>query len=105
MLSRRVEIFVLERFNSCNLIRALIESGRLSSLESDNSSLSKLTKFPIELGRNFTSLYDKPRTFQSVNSSNLSGKVEIFFPEIFNSCNFLRALIECRRLLSLEMDN
>ena len=41
MRSRRVEIFVLERFNTCNFIRAPIESRRLSSLESNNSSLSK----------------------------------------------------------------
>ena len=49
MLSRRVEIFVLESFNFGNFIRALIKSVRLSSLESNNLSLSKLTRFLVEL--------------------------------------------------------
>ena len=59
MLSERVEIFGPERFNSCNFIRALIEFGRLSSFESDNLRLSKLMRFHIELGRDFTSLRDR----------------------------------------------
>ena len=102
MLSGRVEIFVPDRFNSCNFIRAPIQCGRLSSLESNILGLSKLMRFPIELGRDFTSLHDRSRTFKCVNSSMLSGRVEIFVPDRFNSCNFIRAPIQCERLSSLE---
>ena len=64
MLFGRVEIVLVERFNSCNFIRAPIESRRLSSLEHCKSSLSKLTIFSIELGRDFTSLHDRSKSFQ-----------------------------------------
>ena len=85
MLSQRVEIFVPERYNSCNFIRAPIESRRLLSLESNNLSFSKLTRFPLELGRDFTLLCDKSRTFKCVNSLMLFGRVEIFVLERFHS--------------------
>ena len=102
ILSGRVEIFVLERFNSCDFIRALIESRRLSSLEYCKSSLSNITKFPIKLERDFTSLHDRLRAFKCINFSMLHGRVEIFVLDRFNSYNFIRALIESGRLSNLE---
>ena len=51
-------MFVSERYNYCNFIRATIESGWLSSLELDESSISKLKRFSIKLGRDNASLRD-----------------------------------------------
>ena len=100
MLSGMVEIFVSERYNYCNFIRALIKCGRLSSSEFDKSSISKLTRFPIKLARHFTLLHIRSSTFKCVNFSMLSRRVEIFVPKRFNSCNFIGAPIESGRFSS-----
>ena len=105
MLYGRVEIFVLEIFNSHNFIRAPIEYGRLSSSEYDQSSFSKLTRFPIELGRDFTLLDIRSKAFKCVNFLMRSLRAEIFVVERFSSCQFVRAPIESRRLSSLELNN
>ena len=74
MLSIRVEIFILERFNFVNFIRVPIESGRLSSLEYEKSSVSKLMRFRIELGRDFTnSTTDQELSNVSISRCYLKG--------------------------------
>ena len=89
MLSRRVDIFIRERYNSCNFIRAPTESRRISSLESAKLSLSKLTRFLIKLVKDFSSLEDRSRAFKWV---------QIFVLKRFNPYNFIRALVESARL-------
>ena len=79
MLSERVEIFVLERYNFYNFIRAPIESGRLSCLELDSSSISKLMRFQLKLRRHYTLLDVRSSAFKCVNFFMLSRRVEIFF--------------------------
>ena len=92
---------MLDIFNASNFVRVPIESGRLSSLENYKSSLSKLTRFLIEVRRDFTSLHDKSSSFKCVNSPMLPGMVEIFVSNRFDSTNFVKALIESERLSSL----
>ena len=78
-LCGRVEILLLERFNSCNFIIALIESGRRSSLEFDKSSLSKLMRFPIELGRDLLhSTTDQELSNVSISRCYVEGWIILF---------------------------
>ena len=102
MLSGRVDIFVPKRFNFYNFIIRSIESGRLLSSEYDKSSVSKLTRFPIELGIHFSSRHKKSRAFKCVNFLMLDGSVKINVSNRYNSSKFVRALIESRRFLSSE---
>ena len=48
MLSRKVDIFVPNKFNSHNIVRAPIELGRLSKSQFLKSRLLKLARFLIE---------------------------------------------------------
>ena len=91
--------FSISKFISY-FIRAPIESERLSKSEYDKPSLYKLTTFPIELGRDFTLLVVRSRTFKCVNFPMLSRRDEIFVLETYKCCKFIRALIESGRLSS-----
>ena len=93
-VSRRVEMFVHNKFNFDNIIRALIEFGRRSSSQFFNPSFSNLTRFLLESGRYFTLRCDKSSSFKRVNFSMVFGRVEMFVHNKFNLDNILRAPIE-----------
>ena len=89
MLSRRVDMFVRDKFNSFN-----IESGRFSTSQFHKTSSLKLPSFPIEFGRCFNLLSLRSSSSNCVNDSMLSGRVDIFVPDTFNSLSIVRPSTE-----------
>ena len=96
-VSRRVEMFVHNKFNLDNIIRASIKFRRLSSSQFFNPRFSNLMRFPIESGRYFTLLCDKSNSFKCVNFPMVSGRVEMFIHNKFNLDNIIRASIKFGR--------
>ena len=102
MLSGRVDIFFLDKFNLLKIVREPIECGRLSSSQFCKTSSLKLTSFPKESVRCFNLLLLRSSSSNCVNDQMLFGRVDIFVLDKFNFFNIVRKPIESGRLSSSQ---